>query len=207
MEFLVTMTTEVPAGTTPDEVADVRAREAANTRKLAEQGRVRRLWRPPLKPGEWRTIGLFAADSPAELESTLASMPLRVWRTDEVTPLGEHVNDPGPGRVPLAADGEEFLVTLTVTVPDGTSPETVTETYDREAARARELAAGGSLLRLWALPGDLRTLGHWQAPGDDRMNDILRSLPLANWLTTETVPLARHPSDPALQADPDSSPS
>jgi muconolactone D-isomerase len=63
MEFLVTMTTEVPAGTTPDEVADVRAREAANTQKLAEQGRVLRLWRPPLKPGEWRTIGTARSSS------------------------------------------------------------------------------------------------------------------------------------------------
>jgi hypothetical protein len=28
------------------------------------------------------------------LEEVLASMPLRVWRTDEVTPLSPHPNDP-----------------------------------------------------------------------------------------------------------------
>ena len=95
MEFLVTMTTHVPPGTTPAEVADMRAREAANTRVLAAQGRILRLWRPPLAPGEWRSIGLFAADGPEELEAALATMPLRVWRTDEVTPLTSHPSDPG----------------------------------------------------------------------------------------------------------------
>jgi hypothetical protein len=46
-----------------------------------------RLWRPPLRPGEWRSLWLFAAADDGQLEGVLASMPLRVWRTDEVTPL------------------------------------------------------------------------------------------------------------------------
>ena len=29
------------------------------------------------------------------------------------------------------------------------------------------------------------------------MREILKTLPLASWLWTETVPLTRHPSDPA----------
>ncbi|HTW41255.1 MAG TPA: muconolactone Delta-isomerase family protein, partial [Solirubrobacteraceae bacterium] len=61
MEYLVTMITHVPAGTSQEAVDDVRAREAAHTRELAAQGHVLRLWRPPQAPGEWRTIGLFAA--------------------------------------------------------------------------------------------------------------------------------------------------
>jgi len=95
MEYLVTMTTEVPDGTAEQAVADVRAREAARSRELAAQGHLLRLWRPPLQPGEWRTLGLFAADGDGQLEEVLASMPLRVWRTDQVTPLAPHPNDPG----------------------------------------------------------------------------------------------------------------
>jgi muconolactone D-isomerase len=94
MEFLVTMTTQVPGGTTAEKVDAIRAREAARSRELAEQGHLLRLWRPPLQPGEWRTLGLFAADGPDQLEEVLASMPLRVWRTDEVIPLSPHPNDP-----------------------------------------------------------------------------------------------------------------
>jgi muconolactone D-isomerase len=95
MEFLVDMTTHVPAGTSEQAVDDIKAREAAHSAELAAQGYLLRLWRPPLKPGEWRTLWLFAADDAAQLENVLASMPLRVWRTDVVTPLSPHPSDPG----------------------------------------------------------------------------------------------------------------
>jgi muconolactone D-isomerase len=97
MEYLVAMTTKVPDGTSDAAVQDIREREAAHSRELATQGHLLRLWRPPLQPGEWRSLGLFAADDDDQLEEVLASMPLRVWRTDEVTPLTPHPSDPGPG--------------------------------------------------------------------------------------------------------------
>ncbi|MFF5083309.1 muconolactone Delta-isomerase family protein [Actinoplanes sp. NPDC000266] len=199
MEFLVTMTTTVPAGTTPDEVADMRAREALNTGNLAAKGQVRRLWRPPLGPGEWRSIGLFAAGDPDELEAVLATMPLRVWRSDEVTPLGAFPNDPGADRVPFEPDAREFLVHFKVKVPEGTRREEAEERFEQEAAQTRRLAGEGRLVRLWTVPGG-RGAGLWQTTGDDQTRHILRSLPLADWLTTETVPLTPHPSDPATLA-------
>ncbi len=94
MEYLVTMTTHVPEGTTEDAVDEIRRREAAHSKELAAQGHLLRLWRPPLAPGEWRTLGLFSASDDAELEAVLSSMPLRIWRSDEVTPLSVHPNDP-----------------------------------------------------------------------------------------------------------------
>jgi len=98
MEYLVTMTTHVPNGTPDGEIEDMRTREAERSRELAAEGHLLRLWRPPLEPGEWRTLGLFAAGDRAQLEDVLASMPLRVWRTDEVTPLSPHPNDPALSR-------------------------------------------------------------------------------------------------------------
>jgi muconolactone D-isomerase len=95
VEYLVEMTTHVPDGTSESAVEDIRTREAARASELAEQGHLLRLWRPPLLPGQWRTIGLFAAEDRDQLEEVLASMPLRVWRTDEVTELSPHPNDPG----------------------------------------------------------------------------------------------------------------
>jgi muconolactone delta-isomerase len=200
MEYLVTMTTHVPEGTSDAAVADIRAREAAHSRELAAQRHLLRLWRPPLQPGEWRTLGLFAADDDAQLEDVLTSMPLRVWRTDEVTPLAPHPNDPGPGQPgPAAGNVErEFLVAFTVTVPVGTPGPEVEEAEAREAGRAGELAGQGYLARLWALPGEGRALGLWRAQDEAWIQVILASLPLDGWMTEETTPLSPHPSDPAL---------
>lgn len=119
MEYLVTMTTRVPAGTADDAVQQVRDREAARSRELAAAGSLHRLWRPPLQPGEWRTLGLFSAGDEAELDRVLKSMPLRIWRTDDVTPLLPHHNDPHPGDADAAAaaDRAEFLTTFTVQIP------------------------------------------------------------------------------------------
>lgn len=203
MEYLVTMTTHVPEGTSDDAVDSIRVREAARSRELAAEGHLLRLWRPPLKPGEWRTLGLFAADDDMQLEEVLSSMPLRVWRTDEPTALSPHPNDPaadeGRGTSSQSSAGVEFLTTFTIAIPEGTSRQQVDETEAREAERAHELAEQGHLLRLWGLParqGAPRTLGLWRARDGLEMQAILESLPMDGWMTVETTPLTQHPSDP-----------
>ena len=97
-EYLVTMTTHVPDGTPQEDVDHIRTREAHRAGELAAEGHLLRLWRPPLAPGEWRSIGLFAAADESELQAVLSSMPLHVWRTDDVTPLSPHPSDPGRAR-------------------------------------------------------------------------------------------------------------
>jgi hypothetical protein len=50
----------VPKGTSPSKVDELRsAAEAmcARAAELAKAGHLVRLWRPPLGPGEWRSIG------------------------------------------------------------------------------------------------------------------------------------------------------
>lgn len=201
MEFLVTMTTNVPEGTPEATVDDVRTREAAHSRDLAAQGHLLRLWRPPLGPGEWRTLGLFEAGDRAALDTVLVSMPLRVWRTDDVVTLSPHPNDPGGQRdfdeAPWTG-GHEFFTTFTVSVPPGTPSDVVDATDALEADRARELASQGRLLRLWELPGEGRNLGLWLARDSGEMSAILASLPLQPWVKVDTVQLAPHPSDPGL---------
>jgi muconolactone delta-isomerase len=205
MEYLVTMTTHVPEGTSGEAVDDMRAREAARTRELAAREHVLRLWRPPLAPGEWRTIGLFAADDAAGLARVLASMPLRVWRTDEVKELSSHPNDPDPAAagsslLPSEEPAAEFLVTFTPAVPAGTPAEDVEEATVREAGRARELAKQGHLVRLWTLPADegvSSALGLWRADSEAQMQAILESLPQYPYRRTQTTLLTPHPNDPA----------
>jgi muconolactone delta-isomerase len=195
MEFLVTMTTQVPPGTSDAAVQNMRDREAARSRQLAADGSLIRLWRPPLQPGEWRSVGLFAAGTGDELDEVLRSMPLRVWRTDEVEPLGVHPNDPRTAQV----GGPEFLTTFTVTVPPGSDQARIDDLTEQEARRTRELGDQGSLERLWLLapqPGSWRALGLWQAPDRAAVEALLRTLPMHEWIVTTTVELTPHPSDP-----------
>jgi muconolactone delta-isomerase len=202
MEYLVTMTTHVPDGTYSDAIDSVRAREAAHTRDLAAQGHVLRLWRPPLAPGEWRTLGLFAADDAAGLEQVLASMPLRIWRSDTVQELTAHPNDPPPGTgAPEGpgGGGAEFLVTFTP-AGAGHRPAEVQAATAREAERARELAEQGHLVRLWQLPGRRggpSALGLWRTSDRAELDTILDALPLRKYQTTQVTTLTPHPSDPA----------
>jgi muconolactone delta-isomerase len=192
MDFLVDMTTYVPPGTHRDEIDDIRARESVRARGLVANGHLLRLWRPPLTPGQWRTFGLFAADDSDQLEHELASMPLRVWRTDVVTPLSVHPNDPGRGSA-----ASEFL---TITVPLGTSTDEVDDHKAREAIRTAELAEQGRLLRLWrppAQPGQWRALGLWGAADPAGLTATLESSPLYDWMTVERTALSVHPNDPA----------
>jgi muconolactone delta-isomerase len=194
MEYLVTMTTHVPNGTTEQAVADMRAREAAHSAELAARGSLLRLWRPPLRPGEWRTLGLFAAADEAELEVVLSSMPLRVWRRDQVTPLVPHPNDPVPAPPP---GPPEFFTAFTLAFPEGTPAQVRDDAHAGEARRTRELGAAGHLLRLWRLPpGGPGALGLWRAKDAAEMAQIIKTLPLDPWMTTDVTPLTPHPSDP-----------
>jgi muconolactone delta-isomerase len=135
MEFLVDMVTTVPAGTTDAEIDAIRTREAARSRELAAQGHLLRLWRPPLAPGEWRTWGLFQAADAAGLESVLASMPLRVWRHDTVTPLTAHPSDPAASKQASAsaADTLDAVLTRWKTAVDAHQPEQVAALFTTDA--------------------------------------------------------------------------
>jgi muconolactone delta-isomerase len=192
MQYLVTMTTQVPGGVSDAEVAGVRARESVRSAELVAAGHLLRLWRPPLQPGEWRTLGLFEAADEIQLEEVLASMPLRIWRHDEVTPLLPHANDPA-SPTPLHLDWTEYFTTFTLTIPDGADSDAELEA---EASSTRRLAAEGKLVRLWRLPSG-QALGLWQSDDAEELQKILDTLPLAEWLQTDLVPLTTHPSDPA----------
>lgn len=74
----------------------------------------------------------------------------------------------------------------------------VEDLYAREGKRSRELADQGRLLRLWRIPGERRALGHWQVRDVEHLQEILASLPITDWLAADTVPVTRHPNDPAV---------
>ncbi len=94
MEFLVEFELEVPPGTPHAEVEQRQRAESAAAAKLAEDGHLVRLWRRPLVGDGTTAIGLYRADSEAELDDLLGALPLAGWLRVTVTPLEAHANDP-----------------------------------------------------------------------------------------------------------------
>ena len=97
MEFLVEFKVEVPAGTPDAEVEQRERAESAAAARLVEDGHLVRLWRRPLLGDGTTAIGLYRADSQAELGGLLAALPLAGWLRVTVTPLQAHPNDPAAG--------------------------------------------------------------------------------------------------------------
>jgi len=90
MEFLVEFEVEVPAGTAGAEVEHHQRAESAAVAKLSEDGHLVRLWGRPVVGDGTTAIGLYRADSEAELDGLLAALPLADWLHVTVTPLEEH---------------------------------------------------------------------------------------------------------------------
>jgi muconolactone D-isomerase len=105
MEFLVEFEVNVPDGTPEREVDARNSAEASAAARLVDEGHLVRLWKPPVAPGESKALGLYRADSEAQLAGLLGALPLFDWMHVTVTPLALHPNDPAPEATVSAAAG------------------------------------------------------------------------------------------------------
>jgi muconolactone delta-isomerase len=90
MDFLVEFEVDVPAGTPETEVEDRERAEVVAATKLADDGHLLRVW----KAGDTTVLGLYRAESEAELDGFLRALPLYEWMSVTVTGLERHPNDP-----------------------------------------------------------------------------------------------------------------
>jgi muconolactone D-isomerase len=91
MEFLVEFEIDVPDETPESEVSARETAEAAAAAKLVDEGHLLRVWK---RPGDGKVLGLYRADSEAQLDGLLGALPLYEWMHVDVTPLEPHPNDP-----------------------------------------------------------------------------------------------------------------
>ena len=108
MEFLVEFEISIPKGTSEIEVDERENAEAAAATALVEQGHLIRVWRLTAPDGESQILGLYRADTKAQLDRLLEALPLYEWMHVTVTALEPHPND--PGARPVAVVYETYLV-------------------------------------------------------------------------------------------------
>ncbi len=94
MEFIVEFEVNVPDDAPASEVEARNSAEASAAARLVDEGHLLRLWKPPTAPGEAKALGLYRADSEAQLTALLRALPLYDWMNVTVTPLEAHPNDP-----------------------------------------------------------------------------------------------------------------
>jgi muconolactone delta-isomerase len=126
MEFLVEFELRVPDGTPESEVEDRERAEASAAARLVDEGHLVRVWKRPGAPGETKIVGLYCADSEAQLDGLLAALPLYEWMRVTVTPLEPHPNDPA----------------LAVTDRSGLPDPRLSQVYRLEATLAQPLDLG-----------------------------------------------------------------
>jgi muconolactone D-isomerase len=101
---MVEFEVNVPDGTAGSEVEARNSAEASAAARLVDEGHLVRVWKPPAAPAETKALGLYRADSEAQLTDLLRALPLYDWMNITVTPLEAHPNDPGPtATLPAAA--------------------------------------------------------------------------------------------------------
>jgi muconolactone D-isomerase len=105
MEFLVEFEVNVPNDATASEVEARNRAEASAASRLVDDGHLVRLWKPPAAPGETKALGLYRADSEAQLADLLGALPLYDWMQLTITALEAHPNDPAPHTTISAAAG------------------------------------------------------------------------------------------------------
>jgi muconolactone delta-isomerase len=94
VDFLVEFDIQIPDDAPGLEVEERERGEAAAVARLAREGHVVRVWKPPVEPGESKALGLYRADSQTQLDDLLGALPLAAWMRVTVTPLEPHPNDP-----------------------------------------------------------------------------------------------------------------
>ena len=94
MEFLVEFEITVPRGIAEREVERRESAEAASAAALVEQGHLLRVWKLAARNGQGSVLGLYHADSRAQLDGLLEALPLYEWMDIKITPLEPHPNDP-----------------------------------------------------------------------------------------------------------------
>lgn len=89
----------------------------------------------------------------------------------------------------------EFLVRITIGLPDVMPADRQVELRTLEMARAAELRASGCLVRIWRDPGRTANWSLYEVDDATALDKTLASLPLFPWMKIQVHPLAVHPAE------------
>ena len=90
----------------------------------------------------------------------------------------------------------EFLVNIEVGWPADGDADELARITTAERVRGAELAAAGTIRRMWRVPGRRANWGVWEAEDATALHAAIASLPFFPYLELEVIPLAALPTVP-----------
>jgi len=87
-----------------------------------------------------------------------------------------------------------FMVRMDVHVPHHMAAAQFDTLKATEKARAEDLQRAGKWVHLWRIAGQYANISVFDVADAGELHDIMTSLPLFPFMTTEVTALCRHPS-------------
>ncbi|WP_373070013.1 muconolactone Delta-isomerase [Gemmatimonas sp.] len=95
----------------------------------------------------------------------------------------------------------EFMVLIENTYPLDGDPDERGRLFEAEAARVRDLASHGTLVKLWRRSGTRINVSVWRVSSVEQLHEEIASLPCYPWLRPTVWPLSAHPNDPSVLSE------
>lgn len=93
-----------------------------------------------------------------------------------------------------------FMLRIDVTVPPEMPQADKDALRKRENARAEELIAKGTLVRIWRIVGRVANFSLWHAESLEALHDAIQSMPMFPYMKIDVTPLIDHPVTQVAEA-------
>ena len=86
-----------------------------------------------------------------------------------------------------------FMLRIDVSLPNEMPAAEKAALRERENARAGELIAQGTMVRIWRIVGRVANFSVWEAPTLEALHESVMSLPMFPYMKVDVTPLIFHP--------------
>jgi muconolactone D-isomerase len=93
-----------------------------------------------------------------------------------------------------------FMLRIEVSLPPEMPQADKDKLRERENARALELIAEGTLVRIWRIVGRVANFSLWQENTLEALHDKVGSMPMFPYMKIDVTPLINHPATEAAEA-------
>jgi muconolactone D-isomerase len=86
-----------------------------------------------------------------------------------------------------------FMLEIDVSIPANLAQAEKDDLRKRENARAEQLIAQGTMVRIWRIVGRVANFSLWEAPTLEALHEVVMSMPMFPYMRINVTPLIDHP--------------